>query len=242
MSRIYKNLIYSNHTNDLLVQFETVLALTDNPSALGVYACILLLSQLNAVNLVNEDVLMDILRLSKATFTRNKNELIERGLLEEVEVGEQKKLIVKTLPQISNFNPPNAPVALAKYLVEVREKLGQVEPIQEKVRAKKAPQFPASDYKVVLEAYQKYKGVSIKGAEANIVRRATKTMFQSERSVKNILDFMKWISQNEDKKGMEWLKSWTIWTVQKKMPEFLAGKLKTPETTKKLEDMYETIN
>ena len=241
MSTIYKNLKYFNFTNDLTIQFETVLRLSDNPALLGFYTSLILLHQLQVVNLVNQDVLVDILGITKPTFTKRKKELCGRGLLEEEQVGRYKKLILKVLPQLPHFDPPNTPVGMAKYLKEQRANLGQTKELRTVRLEPKEKRFPANNYKVVLEAYKKYKGINIKGAEANIVKRAAKTMFKSERTVKNILDFMKWISENENKKGMEWLKSWTIWTVQKKMPEFVAKKLVVVKQDKELEDSYDDI-
>lgn len=97
--------------------------------------------------------------------------------------------------------------------------------------------YPAEDYKIVMDGFMKYKGVSLKGPELGQARRAIKTMFESERKPKEILDFMKWLRENESNPETPWVRTWTIWTVQKKLNEFVAGKLGKP----KLEDEYEII-
>ena len=50
-------------------------------------------------------------------------------------------------------------------------------------------------------------------------------MFKSNRKPKDIIAFMKWLNENESNEETAWVKTWTIWTVQKKMAEFLGGKL-----------------
>jgi hypothetical protein len=78
-------------------------------------------------------------------------------------------------------------------------------------------------YTNLLQEYMKYKGISLKGAEVNIVYKAISTMLRSERTPEQIVAFMKWLKENEHE---TWVKNWTMWTVQKKLPEFLAGKFK----------------
>ena len=102
------------------------------------------------------------------------------------------------------------------------------------------------DYKKITDAYEKYKDIKLQGAEFGEVKRAIKTMIYSGRTKENIIDFMKWISEicetmQEDEnleKQYCWLKNWTILTIKRKMPEFLAGKfqqnddIETPEYAK----------
>lgn len=101
----------------------------------------------------------------------------------------------------------------------------------------KIKRYPREDYQVVIDGYQKYKGIKLSGPEISPVYKAIKLMFQAGHKVKAVLDFMKWLHDNESNEEMPWVKLWTIWTVQKKMPEFVAGKLKS----KTLDDDYETI-
>jgi len=93
-------------------------------------------------------------------------------------------------------------------------------------------------YKEITDAYQQYKGIKLSGAEFGEVKRAIKTMIYSGRTKENIIDFMKWTSEvcqhlkegNQEYKNFEWLENWTILTIKRKMPEFLAGKLKVAGT------------
>ena len=92
-------------------------------------------------------------------------------------------------------------------------------------------------YKEISDAYQRYKGIELNGAEFGEVKRATKTMLYSGRTKENIIDFMKLVSQIcEDMKDDEklakkycWLENWTLLTIKRKMPEFLAGKFQDSE-------------
>jgi len=91
---------------------------------------------------------------------------------------------------------------------------------------------PAETYKRITDAYEKYKGIKLSGAEYGEVKRAIKTMLYSGRTEQNIIDFMRWINEiinkfNSDEKLRKkyvWLENWTILTIKRKMPEFLAGK------------------
>jgi len=92
---------------------------------------------------------------------------------------------------------------------------------------------PAETYKRLLSAYQKYKGISLKGAEFGEVKRAIKTMLYSGRTEKEIIDFMKFCSEVEERirqgdeqvtRELGWLKNWTIHTIRRKLSEYLAGK------------------
>jgi hypothetical protein len=107
----------------------------------------------------------------------------------------------------------------------------------QKREKKEKESFGKIKYNRVLEAYHKYKGVSLKGPEQNQVFKAAKEMFLAERTLEQIEAFMRWLKENEENPETPWVKNWTIWTVQKKLPEFLAGKLKT----KTWEDEYEQI-
>lgn len=90
----------------------------------------------------------------------------------------------------------------------------------------KGKTYPKEDYGLVLDAFKKYKGVGLMGPEISYHLRAIKMMFQAEHKPKDIIDFMKWLHDNEKNEETSWVRTWTIWTVQKKIPEFLGGKLK----------------
>ena len=60
-------------------------------------------------------------------------------------------------------------------------------------------------------------------------------MFQADHKPKEIIDFMKWLHDNEKNEETAWVKTWTIWTVQKKIAEFVGGKLAVPTGKEDLE-------
>jgi len=88
-------------------------------------------------------------------------------------------------------------------------------------------------YKELTDAYQQYKGIRLEGAEFGEVKRAIKTMFYSGRTQEDIINFMKFCHKvcEEINNGNEkvkskfgWFENWTILTIKRKLPEFLAGK------------------
>jgi len=97
-------------------------------------------------------------------------------------------------------------------------------------KSQKIVTFPKADYDFVLSAFKRCKGVGLQGAEIAQHCNAIKTMFKSGRTPKQIVAFMEWMRDHEKDERTGWVKMWTIWTVQKKMPEFLGGKLKLSST------------
>lgn len=109
-----------------------------------------------------------------------------------------------------------------------------------------------SDYKELTDAYEKYKGIVLKGAEFAPVRQAIKTIIYSGRTKEDILNFMKWASKlckemvndSDLERTMGWMRNWTMLTVKRKMPEFLAGKFTEEEnidlSIKKLDGLKES--
>lgn len=90
----------------------------------------------------------------------------------------------------------------------------------------KGKTYPIADYDKVLKAYMQYKGIVLMGPELAGGRKAIKMMFLASRTPDQIIGFMKWIYQNEDdEEHGVWLKGkWNLWTVQKKIAEYLGGK------------------
>ncbi len=82
--------------------------------------------------------------------------------------------------------------------------------------------FPAEAYTAVTEAYKRLKGIAPQGDEWKPIQQGIKTMFRSGRSPEEIVRFMEALAQSD----LTWASSWTLDTVRKKLPEFLAGKLK----------------
>lgn len=83
------------------------------------------------------------------------------------------------------------------------------------------------EYSTVLNAYMKYKGIELRGEEIKDTGFVIKKMFDSQRTSQQIIEFMKWLKEHENCEEYPWVRFWTITTVQKKLPEFIAGKLKT---------------
>ena len=80
-------------------------------------------------------------------------------------------------------------------------------------------------YLNILISYMKYKGVEIRGEEVKQVLFIIKKMLDSDRTEKQIIDFMKWMRENDDNEEVPWVRFWTINTVQSKLHEFIADKL-----------------
>lgn len=81
--------------------------------------------------------------------------------------------------------------------------------------------FPKAHYNLILREYQRLKGIKLGGYEAKPILQAVKSMFLDNRTVEQIIHCMRWFAKSKQ----EWTKYWTIHTIQKKLPEFLAGKL-----------------
>lgn len=87
-------------------------------------------------------------------------------------------------------------------------------------------------YRLVISEYEKQKGIKLEGAEYGEVKRAIKTMLYSGRTKEQIIEFMTWVADTckrmkEDEqlyKQFCWLENWTILTIKRKLPEFVAGK------------------
>jgi hypothetical protein len=85
--------------------------------------------------------------------------------------------------------------------------------------------FPKIWYNMVLTAYAKHSGVERVGPELSWAHKATRNMFLAGRKPQEIIKFMEWLAENNDNPEFKWLKFWTMDTVRKRLPDFLAGKL-----------------
>jgi len=81
--------------------------------------------------------------------------------------------------------------------------------------------FKQEDYDHVLADYQRLKGIILKGKEIIRFKSSVKDMFLSDRSVEDIIGCMKYLNSDDFLKD-----KWQITTVQKRLPEFVAGKTK----------------
>lgn len=109
----------------------------------------------------------------------------------------------------------------------------RISKIKKQTSERKNFKVPIEVYKEITDAYQKLKGIVLVGAEFSTIKRDIKTMLLSGRTKENIIEFMMFCSQickrieegDEDaEKEFGWFQNWTILTIKKKMPEFLAGK------------------
>jgi len=97
---------------------------------------------------------------------------------------------------------------------------------------RKEIKFEKKNYDDILEVYQKFKGITLQGKEFEPCQQSIKTMFMSGRTKEQIVEFMSWIvsvlEESKEDEGIArkyvWLENWTLDTIKKKMPEFLAGK------------------
>lgn len=86
------------------------------------------------------------------------------------------------------------------------------------------------NYLRVLVGYMEYKEIELKGEEIKKALYVIKQMFDSDRKTEQIIGLMQWFKKYENNKEYPWVRSWTLNTVQNKLPEFLAGKLKIVST------------
>lgn len=99
--------------------------------------------------------------------------------------------------------------------------------------------FPKIQYNQVLMAYKQISGTDRRGSELKTALNYTRSMFLAGRTPKEIISFMEWIEENKDEKKFEWLKFWTMGTVQKWLPDFLSGRLTNEEEE---DDGYRRLN
>ena len=249
---------------DITIQFEKVLTLLGQPELLGLMISLVFLDQIGFIQFKTQKRLAQVLGFSEPTFIRKRKILEQIGLLEVKEMpnSNRKRINLKFLSRIKNFKLPDIPEKQVKYLLSCLDSLYSRETKEGQLRieglknfksssiykyilstvinnntsnnAKKVT-FPKADYDRVIKAFQRYKGVGLVGPEIPQHLRAVKTMFKAGRKPKEIIAFMKWLHDHEDDERTPWVKTWTIWTVQKKMAEFVAGKLKLKNLTQEFE-------
>lgn len=242
---------------------ELYAILHDRIDLLGFYLAISHLINLGVLPFKKQEQLADILHLSKPTYIKFRNELIERKVLALVHHG--NKLWTLKLLQISRIPLIKIPSRedAHSYLDSLQRK---VHPLSEKeivqismdgiikeevkkeivkskekeIEKKKQEEirYPEEDYKIVLNGYKKYKGVGLIGPEIARAKKAIKEMFKASRSPKQIVDCMKFFKENQNDDENRWMRYWTLETIGKKIPEFLANSL-TP--VKKMGDDIEEV-
>jgi len=114
-----------------------------------------------------------------------------------------------------------APVRDKEDEVEEDESEKTNKPRSDKPTARKNVSFPKADYTLVTEAYKRIKGITPKNGEWQPIQQSIKTMFLSDRTPAEIIGCMEALEKSSE----EWTSNWTIDTVRRKLPEFVAGKL-----------------
>lgn len=233
---------FDNANRDLVVQNELILVLFKKSELLGLYVAILWATQIGLTRQITQKQLAEYLGLTEPTYIKRRRELEKCGLLEVKSDGMQRIYIFKYVSRIPVFDPPKKLREINSYLAKMaasirigdeRNKQLSFTPSVPKVTREPVKRFPKEQYDKVLSAFMRCKEIELLGAERNVALRATKTMFQSGRTVEQIIQCMEWLKSVQGDPDYAWARLWTMWTVQKKLPEFLAGKL---QTKPKLED------
>lgn len=97
--------------------------------------------------------------------------------------------------------------------------------------------FAKIQYNQVLNAYNRISGVARKGNEMQTAWRQVRAMFLAGRKPEEIIRCMEWMEEHKDERQFEWLKFWTMGTVQKRLPDFLAGRFTNEEEDDGLEQL-----
>lgn len=247
--------VYDSRINkDIVFQFETILYLMGKPDLIGLLVSILFLAQIGFTEFKTQKSVARYLGFSEPTYIKKRKELERLGLISYELKGNRMILNLNYLSRLKLFKLPTTPTEHLKYLDSTaksltfsEEKQGQMS-LTPSIYNNISPnntnnedsnisttRYPKEDYNIVLDGFTKYKGVKLFGPEIKQHLRAIKTMFRSNRKPKEILDFMKWLHDHESDEQYKWVPTWTIWTVQKKINEFLAGKLETKTGEEELE-------
>ena len=252
---------------DVLIPFEAGLLILDKPELCSLYFGLLYLDNFGILQTMTKQEISEILGYSLPTFNLYRDALQSVGLITIKPRGHIKEIHFNKVKRIADFQLPrtnrkvyleNLRSKIIAVTPEYVESLRQIElkkvakeqlhllvdekakEIVKKKEVKKKSieqRFPAEDYTLVISAYKKYKGVGLLGPEINRARGAIKQMFLAQRSIKQIVDCMKFFSEHSHLEEYKWLSSWTLETVMKKLPEFVAGSLKV----RTMDDDYEDI-
>lgn len=167
-------------------------------------------------------------RLKKTDFIRT--EIFKKGckvLNCPIEDKENHRHIYPTTKLLTLLEGSNTLSSLTRYPYQVKPMQDNNNKEKNNIAIRKAKSFPRENYNLVLDAYQHYKGIKLSGPEFLSPQKAIKTMFEANRKSDEIIAFMKWTSENLN--TVPWMRNWTLWTIQKKIAEFSAGKLKAPD-------------
>lgn len=186
--------------------------------------------------------LSEMLNVSEKSITRGLQTLNDKGLVSltnKVKAGGGTWRLVNLTSQTRQFDQSDGTKSLANKNKLNKNKLNKTIRLStNSTISRKSKSFPQEHYNQVIEAYKTLKGLELKGREYDPVRQEIKTMFLSERTPAQIISMMKWLSATKE----EWAQTWTLGTVKKKLPEFLAGKLKSKEEKQQDERVYRNID
>ncbi len=95
----------------------------------------------------------------------------------------------------------------------------------------------------IIGNYLLIKGIDKKGFELIDDILISNDMLESGRTSEEAVKFMRWLKDKSDNHSDEfpWATLWTLGTVQKKLPEFLANKLEDPRDSMPFGGMYEKV-
>lgn len=245
-SVIIEGVTFDRTQSDLLLQFEKSLILLGKSDLIGLLFSLFFLEQIGYVNFKTQKQLAKKVGLSEPTFINKRNELERLKIITIIESGGRRTIHLNFLSRLKFFKLPIDPTKQDEYLDNMAKSVTLIGPEEgqlplthsiynnnthntnntKSTNTNDNTRYPKEDYNIVLTAFKKYKGVGLFGPEVGQCLRAIKTMFRAGRRPKEIIEFMKWLHDNETNEETSWVKTWTIWTVQKKLPEFVAGKLK----------------
>ncbi len=94
--------------------------------------------------------------------------------------------------------------------------------VSKKETTRKQIKFPKESRIKVEKSYKTLRKIEPQGKEWLPIQQTIKTMFMSNRSVKDIIGCMAWLAGNSE----EWMENWTIRTVKLKMPFYIANREK----------------
>ncbi len=250
-------LINEEAGDDILIRFEQALFLLDKTELGGLYLNLLTLIRIGYLKHQKQNEIAKRIGLSNDTYYKRRDELARLGLIKLEKRGKKRIILIRKFNRLSEFKLPsnlqkhdtylNEQINLIKPLTEndvkleeqqleqlringiAEEKATEIIKRKEEIKKKEEQRFPADDYRIVLNAYSKYKGVGLIGPEVLRAKHAIKQIFLAQRSTNQIIDCLKFFHDHANNENYRWLHSWTLETVMKKMPEFVSGKLRLPE-------------
>lgn len=149
-----------------------------------------------------------------------------------------EKLIPKTnkIPYAPRVYKPTQLLDKWNSLIDFMQQRNKSKEIasKESVEAK----YPNEDYIIVLNNYKKYRGVGVPVNYIAGYKKIIKKMFIAGYKPKDIVDCMQFFEKYKKIEGNEWMNSWHLGTLEKKIPMFMAKQL---YVVRSMEDDYPKI-